>query len=90
VCPKCEFISPQILSEHQHEETEKGPKDNQAETIKQDIPEVTLHPSFGSKRNFLYNLNTKAINLVLFTIIAIITGILLFKYIMLLIATPSG
>jgi hypothetical protein len=90
VCPKCEFISPQIQPEHQNEEIEKDPKDNPTENTKPDIPEIKLHPSFGSKRNFLYNLNTKAINLVLFAIIAIITGILLFKYIMLLIASPTG
>jgi len=90
VCPECEYISAPFKSEHQEEETEKVPKENLTEPQEKDIPEIKLNPTLGSKRNFLYNLNPKAINLALFAVAAIITGILLFKYIMMLLTTPNG
>ena len=86
VCPKCEFIFTRIKPEHIHKE----PLENPAETPKPDIPEIRLNPALGNKRNFLYNLNTRTVNLVLFAVVAIGTGILLFKYIMMMLATPNG
>jgi hypothetical protein len=55
-------------------------EDNLSETPKLDISEFKLDPSFSSKRNFLYNLNTRAINLFLFAITAIIASISIFIY----------
>jgi len=90
VCPACEFISVQIKPAHINKEPEKGPEENLYETPNPDIPEIRLNPALGNKRNFLYNLNTRTVNLVLFAVVAIVTGILLFKYILMLLATPSG
>ena len=90
VCPKCEFIFTRIKPAHENKEPAKEPKENLAETPKPDIPEIRLNPTLGNKRNFLYNLNTRTVNLVLFAVVAIVTGILLFKYIMMMLATPNG
>ena len=80
MCPMCGIIFAQFKSEHKIEKIEKEPKENLSETPKIDISEISLETSSGNKRNFLYNLNTRLINLLLFVIIAIITGILIFIY----------
>ena len=76
----CGIIFAQFKSEHKIEKIEKDPLGNLSETSKIDISEIYLETSSGSKRNFLYNLNTRLINLFLFVITAIITGILIFIY----------
>ncbi|MBW2467128.1 MAG: hypothetical protein JRF02_07495 [Deltaproteobacteria bacterium] len=88
-CPKCGIIFAQIKPEYRTEEVEKEQEDNLAEISKPDIAGIKLDPSLGSKRNILYNLNTRAINLFLFVITAIIAGLLVFKYIMVLISSSS-
>ena len=79
-CPKCGIIFDQVKSELENEKIEKEPKEILSETSRIDISEVNIEISSGNRRNFLYNLNTRAINLFLFVITAIITGILIFIY----------
>ena len=81
-CPNCGISFTQIRLERKNEVIEKKQEDNLSEPPKQDISEVKLDLSFGSKRNILYNLNPRSINLFLFAVTAIIAGILVFKYIL--------
>ena len=80
-CPQCGAIFAKSKSEYMKEVGEKQ-NDNLSEISKLDISKVKLDLSSGGKRNILYNLNTRAINLFLFAVTAIIAGILVFKYLL--------
>lgn len=79
-CPKCGIIFAKIKPVDKNEEIEKESRNNISEPPEPDIDEIEFTHSLTDKRNFLYNLNTRVINQVLFAITAIIAGILIFIY----------
>lgn len=79
-CPRCGIIFARLKTEQGHEVLEEEQAEDPSETATGDIPEVELDTSISGKRNLLYRLNPRTINLILFAVTALIAGILIFIY----------